>query len=306
MNRLEFIKICEKFTREELLEKAAVFRETMEKRVSEEMNSRFRSLDDMTEVEDLYVETSWGKTHVIVVQDMKNCSAKRPVLVNVHGGGWTLPHSERDVYFCRRMAADTGCLIFDVDYVLAPEFPYPAAIEELEAFLDILPDLCCQYNGDPERIILCGQSAGGNLLGAVTQRRKSRIRPLAQILCYLPADNYNDHFNGGDLDENGMRTEYYGFFYNCSLEERSNHDVSLALSSVEECKGLPATDIITAGFDNLQAEGERYYNLLYDAGNVCTYRCFKKSHHGFLVNLYDEWQEGEKYVAGLIRKHLNL
>lgn len=306
MNRLEFLQSCQDLTDAELLRIAARSRALAEKRVPEEMKALFRSLDGVTEAEEIHVDTAWGRTHVYVVREKEAREKERPVLFNVHGGGWSLPHTERDVYFCRRMAVRTGCLVFDVDYVLAPEYPYPAALEELEALLDRLPELCAQYGGDPERVIFCGQSAGGNLLGAVSQRRKTVLRPLAQILCYLPADNYNDHFDGGELDERGMSTEYYGFFYNRSMEERLNHDVSLALSDVSELRGLPATDILTAGLDNLRVEAERYAGLLRSAGVELSYRCFEQSRHGFLINLYDEWQDGEDYVAGLILKHLSL
>lgn len=144
---------------------------------------------------------------------------------------------------------------------------------------------------------------GENLLGAVTQRRKTVVTPVAQILCYPPTDNYNDHFHGSELDERGMRTEYYGFFYNQNFEERSNHDVSIAFSTVEELKGLPDTDVITAGMDTLCPEGERYANLLKEAGVKTTYRCFANSRHGFAVNLYDEWKEGETYITELMKKH---
>ena len=305
MNRLEFIDNCSKLSRKELLEIAIRSRDVAEKRVPGEMKTLFRSLDGVTESTELNVDTTWGKTHVFVIGEKDHTAALRPVLVNVHGGGWTLPHTERDIYFGRRMAVRTGCLVFDVDYVLAPEYPYPAAIEEIEAFLDSLPELCKTYGGDPKRVIFCGQSAGGNLLGAVSQRKKASVTPLAQILCYLPADNYNDHFDGGELDERGMSTEYYGFFYNRSMEERANHDVSLALSSVEELRGLPATDIITAGLDNLRPEAERYAALLKEAGVKLSYRCFTESRHGFLVNLYDEWQEGEQYVSERILSHLS-
>lgn len=305
MNRLEFIESCKNLNEQELLRIATRSRVMAEKRVPEEMKSLFRSLDEVTEAKEITVDTDWGKTHVYVVHEKEATAGKQPVLVNVHGGGWTLPHTERDIYFCRRMAVRTGCLVFDVDYVLAPEYPYPAAIEELEAFFAKLPELCKTYSGDPDRVILCGQSAGGNLLGAVTQRRKIALRPLAQILCYLPTDNYNDHFDGGELDERGMSTEYYGFFYNRVFEERANHDVSLALSSVEELRGLPPTAILTGGLDNLKPEAERYVTLLLEAGVQVSYRCFERSRHGFLVNLYDEWQEGEDYVSGIIRGYLN-
>ncbi len=304
MNRKEFIESCRDLSEAELLEIAVRTRTMAEKRVPEEMKSLFRSLDDVTEVEEIQVDTTWGKSHVYVVQEKDRGAEKRPVLVNVHGGGWTMPHAERDTYFCRRMAVRTGCLVIDADYVLAPEYPYPAALEELEALFDKIPELCEQYGGDPDRVVLCGQSAGGNLIGGVMWRGKTKLAPLGQILCYLPADNYNDHYKGEELDERGKRTEYYGFFYNRVFEERANHDVSLALTPAEELRGLPPTDIVTAGKDNLVEEAERYARQLKTAGVSVKYRCFENSRHGFLVNLYDEWQEGERYVADRVIRHL--
>lgn len=303
MNRMEFIEKCSRLDRSELLEIALNVRTDVGKRVPEDIKPMFRTLDDKTEVEERYFETAFGKTHVYIVSDISHKGEKLPVVVNVHGGGWTLEHSERDLYFCRRMAHLAGCVVFDIDYVLAPEHPYPAAIEEIEAFLNCLPDICEEYGGNISRLLYCGQSAGGNLLAAVTQRRKTSVMPVAQILCYPPTDNYNDHFHGEELDERGMKTEYYGFFYNQVFEERANHDVSMALSTIEELKGLPDTDIITAGFDSLCPEAKRYADLLKEAGVKTTYRCFEHSKHGFAVNLYDEWQDGETYIVELMKKH---
>ena len=304
MNRREFIESCRGLDAAELLRIAVRARTMAEKRVPEEMKSLMRSLDGVTTAGEIRVDTAWGRSRVYVVQKTGERAEKRPVLVNVHGGGWTMPHTERDTYFCRRMAVRTGCLVFDADYVLAPEHPYPAALEELEALFDEIPELCEQYGGDPDRVVLCGQSAGGNLIGGVMWRGKTKLAPLGQILCYLPADNYNDHFHGEDLDERGMSTEYYGFFYNRVFEERANHDVSLALTPAEELRGLPPTDLVTAGKDNLVGEAERYARQLMDAGVSVKYRCFENSGHGFLVYLYDEWQEGERYVAERVTRHL--
>ena len=69
------------------------------------------------------------------------------------------------------------------------------------------------------------------------------------------------------------------------------------------CQSLPDTDVITAGMDTLCPEGERYANLLKEAGVKTTYRCFANSRHGFAVNLYDEWKEGETYIVELMKKH---
>lgn len=307
MTRAEFIESCQSLTREQLHEIAAGLRQRAAGRVPPQVVEMLRALDDVTTAEETYTETAWSRSHLYIVQKKEKTGEKRPIFVNVHGGGWSLEHQERDIYFSRRMAMALDCLVVDVDYVLAPEHPYPAAIEEIEAVLDKLPELAETYGGDIGKIILCGQSAGGNLLGAVTQRRKytAPLNILAQILCYLPTDNYNDHFDGGELDERGKDTEYYGFFYNREFEERKNHDVSLVMADPDELKGLPPTDIITAGLDNLMPEGRRYYDLLTEAGVKASYKCFENSRHGFLVNLYDEWKNGEEYVAGLVLNHLD-
>ena len=247
-------------------------------------------------------ETTVGSMYAEWIRVDRPHSGKK-IILYCHGGGYSTGSPLYARTLTTKLASQLSMDVFCFDYRLAPEHPYPAALEEIEAFINILPEICEKYNGDMTRLLYCGQSAGGNLLGAVTQRRKTVVTPVAQILCYPPTDNYNDHFHGSELDERGMRTEYYGFFYNQNFEERSNHDVSIAFSTVEELKGLPDTDVITAGMDTLCPEGERYANLLKEAGVKTTYRCFANSRHGFAVNLYDEWKEGETYITELMKKH---
>lgn len=307
MTRPEFVESCKSLTEEQLHKIVLDLREKAGSRIPPEVAAQFRSLDDVTSAEEIHVETAWGKSHVYIVRKKDHPENKLPIFFNVHGGGWCLDHTERDIYFSRRIAVATDCLVVDVDYVLAPEYPYPAAIEEIEALLNKLPELADTYGGDVGKVILCGQSAGGNLLGAVTQRKKvtAQLNILAQILCYFPGDNYNNRFADQKLDDRGKTTEYYGFFYNRDFEERKNHDVSISLSAPDELKGVPVTDVITAGLDNLMPEAKMYYDLLTEAGIRTSYRCFENSRHGFLVNLYDEWKDGEDYVAELVRGHLS-
>ncbi len=305
MNRKEFIESCADLTEEQLLTIAAESRARASGRIPPEVQKLFRSLDDVTEVEELQVETSFGKTHTYLVRETGGPESPLPVVINIHGGGWSLDHTERDIYFCRRLARRLHVLVVDVDYVLAPEHPYPAALEEIEALFSRLPELLPAWGGDPQRVVICGQSAGGNLAAAVLQRRRfsDRLNILAQVICYMPADNYNDHFHGGELDPRGVSTEYYGFFYNRNFEDRKNSDVSILFASDEELRRLPPTDILTCGLDNLMEEGEAYFARVRDAGIPATLRRFQNSRHGFLVNLYDEWQEGEDYVVERIGSH---
>ena len=307
MNRDEFIMQARKIESSEYVKIASKLRENAGKRIPPEVAEKFRSLDDVTEAKGAFLDTDFGKTAFYLISDKNTSDGPKPVIINVHGGGWCLPHSERDIFFCRRLALKTGCLVVDIDYVLAPEHPYPEAIEEIEALLNnIFPKLVSEWGGDANRVILCGQSAGGNLLGAVSQRNRcfENMHVLKQILCYLPTDNYNNRFGEMDLDERNQSTEYYGFFYNSEFEDRKRSDVSLVYASNEELSHIPATDILTAGLDNLMPEGRRYYELIQDAGIISSYKCFENSRHGFLVNMYDEWQEGEDYLVQLIKEVL--
>lgn len=306
MKRFEFIEKCKTLSDEELHNIARESREMAEKRLPQETKDMFRTLDDVTTVDEIFVSTAFGNTHVFLVRENAQSEGQRPVVINVHGGGWTAAHGERDLFFCRRLAGRLHALIVDIDYVLAPEYPYPAALEEIEALFNVLPERIEQWGGDKDNVVLCGQSAGGNLLGAVMQRKRfdTEFSPKAQVLCYLPTDNYNDHFHGEELDARGMTTEYYGFFYNRSFEERKNSDVSLLFANDEDLRGLPPTDILTCRMDNLMEEGEAYAKKLKDAGIPTTLRRFEQSRHGFLVNLMDEWQDGEDYVVSLIEKYI--
>lgn len=250
MNRQEFIEKNQKCSRGELLEIASNLRKKAESRIPKETEAQFRSLDKETAVEEKFVTTVFGNTHVFLVKSSVSGKDLRPTVLNVHGGGWSLPHGERDIYFSRRLAAHLNCLVADVDYVLAPEYPYPAALEEIEALLDVLPGELPKWGGDPDKVIFCGQSSGGNLLGGVSQRKKytEKLHVMSQILAYLPADNYSDHFRGGELDERAMGTEYYGFFYNQNFEERKNPDVSLVYAPEEMLACVPPTDILVCGW----------------------------------------------------------
>lgn len=301
MNRKEFLEMYSGLTREELKEFASQFREKAGARMPLSVQEAARSLDDVTEVMEFDATTAWGKTHYYIIRPVSD-SKKMPVMINVHGGGWTLKHSERDIYFCRRMVARTGCLAVDIDFVSAPEYPFPAAIEQVEALLDMLPQIVTPFGGDCTRVIFCGQSAGANLLASVAQRKRytEQIHVAGQIICYPPMDLVSDHFEGGELDANGMRTEFYGFFYVPEFKERYNPDVSPVYLEKERAKLLPPTAVMTCGLDNLQYEGKKYYQLLKEAGCQVEHQHFEGCHHSFLVNMADNWPAGDDFVAEYI------
>jgi acetyl esterase len=308
MTRSELYKEIAQLSREELIQKAEEIRSRILKApLPKQMSEQVHTLDDVTRVTEVYTETQFGRTHFFLIRPAESENRCLPVMVNLHGGGWTLPHGERDIFFCRRIAHRLHMLVVDVDYVLAPVAPYPAALMEIEALLSELPDLLPNWGGDPQKIVLCGQSAGGNLIAAVSERRKydaSRLHVLAQFLCYPPSDNVEDHYHGAELNPTAVRSEYYGFFYNIDEAERKNYDVSLTYSTDEQLRGLIPTEIITGGQDLLTAATERYDHMLREQGVSGKYKCFPESHHGFMVNLYDEYKEAEDYLVERMSSYL--
>ncbi len=305
MNRTEFLQQCAAITEAEKAEEARKMRERAGERIPPTVAAFARSLDTVTTAEHRIAETAVGKLEYDAVR-ANDAKAPMPIVINVHGGGWCLKHSERDVYFCRRMAVRTGCLFLDLDYGLSPEHPYPYAIEQIEGFLNLLPELAETLGGDPRRVQFCGQSSGANLLAAVSQRRRytDRVRVIGQVLGYPPADILHEHFDGQELDERGRTTELYGVFYCPNFEDRKNSDVSIALARPEELRHVPATDMMLCGHDVLNREGQRYYEALLDAGVPVTQHFFAQSRHSFLVNMVDEWQDGDAFVAASLNRHL--
>ena len=307
MKREEFLKYCETLTNEDLHRLAQADRDAFGSRIPPEVHAMFSSLDSETAMEEFYLKTAfdggegWKGTHFYVVKPLE-ARGLLPVVINVHGGGWCKPETPRDRYFSRRLAKRLGVLVVNVDYVLAPEYPYPAALEEIEALLNELPRLLPEWGGDAKKVIFCGQSSGANLLAGVSQRKRytKDVTVLEQILCYPPCDNYSSHFGDAELGERDKMTEYYGFYYNRTMEERKNSDVSLTFASEADTMGLPPTHILTAALDNLMPEARRYFELLQSRGVPSTYRCFPESNHGFVINLNGAWKEAEDYICQLI------
>jgi len=197
--------------------------------------------------------------------------------------------------------------VIDIDYVLAPEHPYPSALEEIEALLIKLAELIPEWKGDLRQIILVGIGAGGNLCASLLHRGNipSSMKVICQILCCIPTDNYSIHSKEEELNERDQMIELHKFNYNQNYPERKNYDVSLVYADREILKNLPVTHIITAGKDSLKDDGDRYFIQLQQSGVPSSYRCFENSRHDFIVKIIDEWKEAEIYIIHLILEAVN-
>ncbi len=219
-----------------------------------------------------------------------NVSSGFKILLFFHGGGWVTGNTGSYSYICANMANETGYMVVSVDYSLAPEFPYPAGVEDCYYVTrDIFTDHSL-FQAKPEEIVLIGDSAGGNLAAAVSlmARDRGEFLPDKQILIY--PITYHDHsenspypsvrVNGSGYLMTSKRISEYMDLYLSREEDRLSPYVAPLLA--EDLSNQPKTLIITAEYDPLRDEGEAYGMCLRKYGNTVRIERMKDALHGFL------------------------
>ncbi|MEV0712089.1 alpha/beta hydrolase [Nocardia aurea] len=210
------------------------------------------------------------------------------VLVYFHGGGWVIGDLDTHDGFCRTLARRGGIRIVAVDYRLAPEHPYPAAVEDAEsAFRDIV-GRASEFGVAPERVAVGGDSAGGYLAAMLCQRvlADGGPNPLLQLLIYPPTELTGKSESRATFAEGFALTRHdIDFYDNCFLApeiDRARPDVSPFYA--ESTAGLPPAVVVTAGFDPLRDEGEAYAERLRVDGVPVVLRRFDGYMHAFVNN----------------------
>lgn len=216
--------------------------------------------------------------------------AGAPCVVFFHGGGWAMGDVESYHPLLDRLAAASGAVFVSVDYRLAPEHPFPAALEDCLAVTRWALTGAAALGVAPERIFVMGDSAGGALAAAVA-RVLSREWPDAlagQILLYPLLDIAGPHrahpsrlrFGSGDYFLSLTDIDRAASWYAPDPASRHNPLVSPLLEP--DLTGMPATRMLTAGFDPLHDEGEHYARRLADAGVSVSRHCAPTTIHAFL------------------------
>jgi acetyl esterase len=220
--------------------------------------------------------------------------------VYVHGGGWVIGNLEAYDATCRALANAAGCIVVAMEYRLAPEHKFPAAPEDCYAAACWVADNATAMHGDPRRIAIGGDSAGGNLTAVVAQMARDRGRPalVYQLLVY-PVTNYS--FDTVSYRENAdgylLTRDAMEWFWNYYL--RSAADGSNPLASplrTNNLRGLPPAMVLTAEFDPLRDEGEAYAVRLREAGVPVTLKHYAGMIHGFF-SLGAVLDQGKQAVA---------
>lgn len=206
-----------------------------------------------------------------------------PVLVWFHGGGWVTGGLETHDVLCRHLALAAGCTIVSVDYRLAPEHPFPAAVDDARAATDWVLDHAEELGADAARVVVGGDSAGGNLAAVVA--RHARAPDLAgQVLVYPVTDHCLDwpsverYGDAHHFTAQAMR--WYWDHYVPEPEERDDPDASPLRA--DDLSGVAPAVVLVAACDLLHDQGVAYAHRLREAGVRARLLTGKGQLHGYL------------------------
>ena len=233
-------------------------------------------------------------------------------LVYFHGGGWVIGDLDTHHGFCHALAKTSGCLVVAVDYRLAPEHRYPAAVEDAYAATQWIAENSELIQADPDRFAVCGDSAGGHLAAVVSLMARDRKGPRIdlQILIYPITDcsfdtpSYEENREGYMLTRDLMK-----WFWNHFINDESEADDPYASPlRAKNFSNLPPALILTAEYDPLRDEGEEYGNKLQEAGVNVTLSRYPGMIHAFIrmFAVLDKANDALDQVAGTLREILKI
>ena len=215
-------------------------------------------------------------------------TAKRlPILLYLHGGGWVLGNLNSVDSVCRALANGSQHIIVSVDYRLAPEHPFPAGVDDAYAALNWVTAQAAALGGDPDRIAVGGDSAGGNFAAVLSLRAREERGPrIAYQLLLYPATDFQmksasqRSFADGYLltraNQQWFHRHYLGGFKELT-------DWRLSPAYAADLAGLPPAFVLTAEFDPLRDEGEDYALKLIRAGVPVSAWRVPGQIHGFIT-----------------------
>jgi acetyl esterase len=229
-----------------------------------------------------------------------------PLLVFFHGGGWVMCNLDTHDSMCRRLANGSAAVVVAVDYRLAPEAPFPAALEDACSAVNWVQAHGAELGGDPSRIGVVGDSAGGNLAAVVplVLRDRGGVQVSLQVLIYpvvdgrLTTPSYTEFADGGG---NVTRDEMDWFWRQYIGEaDRTNPYASPLLADLGS---LPPALVVVAECDPLRDEGALYARKLRDAGSEVTFSQYDGVFHGFfgMTLLLPEAAQANDEVCNWIR-----
>jgi acetyl esterase len=226
-----------------------------------------------------------GRLRVRIYRPAGTVARLLPTVLYLHGGGFVIGSLEGYDLACRYFCARSGCAVVAVDYRLAPEHKFPAAVEDALAAYRWLADDATSLGLDPARIVVAGDSAGGTLAAVAAQELRGHPRPpCLQWLIYPATDLAGDTGSHASCGEGFLLTHddmewFRGHYLNGPAEI---DDPRASPLRAADLAGVAPALVFTAGFDPLRDEGQAYAERLSGAGVKTVHREFDTLIHGFV------------------------
>ncbi|WP_207422766.1 alpha/beta hydrolase [Desertivirga brevis] len=234
-------------------------------------------------------------------------SNSMPVIVYYHGGGWVIANTDTYDASIRGLASMTGAIVVSVDYRQAPEFKFPTAHNDSYAAYQWVLANAASFKGNPDKVAVAGESAGGNLAAAVSMMaRDNRIKvPVHQLLVYPIANynfdtqSYNEYANAKPLSKPLM--QWFFDKYLRTPADGANPWISLVNANLS---GLPSSTVILAQIDPLRTEGEMLSDKLKAAGVPVMQRTYSGVTHEFfgMAAVLPEAKDAQGMAASELKK----
>jgi acetyl esterase len=233
-----------------------------------------------------------------------------PGVVFFHGGGFVVGSIATHDPICRLLAAEAGAVVVSVGYRLAPEDPFPAGVEDCIAATGWVADNAASLDIDASRLVVCGDSAGGNLAAVVAQHARAHGPALAfQALMYPAVDADRAHYPSVTENAEGylLEAETMAWFqqhYVAAGAEVDPHDPRISPLRAGSLAGVAPAYVVTAQFDPLRDEGEAYASALEAAGVPVAMVRYDGMIHGFwnFIGLVDAAAAATVAMAAAIRE----
>lgn len=211
---------------------------------------------------------------------------KLPVIVYFHRGGWIFGSNAESEPVCRLLAHHLKKIVVAVEYRLAPEHPFPKPLEDCYAATQWVADHAALLGADPEELIVCGESAGGNLAAAVALMARDQKGPriAKQLLIYpIITSTLQDAPYAQCPDRYFLTKEAMQFMWGAYLQSPENGQNPYAsLDCAKDLSHLPPAVVVTGAYDPLHQEGEQFAESLRAAGTAVESICIPEAIHGFL------------------------
>jgi acetyl esterase len=263
---------------------------------------------EVANVEDRTLDTGVGAVKVRVFTPQAD--GPMPIMMYFHGGGYVKGGIVETDAFCRRLAKTTGNVVVSVGYRLAPEHPFPAALDDAYQCSVWAYKSAEALGGTKDAFSVCGESAGGNLAAVIClfARSEAEIEISRQILLQ-PVVDFTLSFPSVDMPASGCLVPredlawYYEEYYGTDADAK---DFRVSPIFAGDLSGLPPALIITAEHDTLRDEGKAYADRLGSSGVPTKYSCYSGMVHGFLqmAGLVDEAQAAIDEISLFTRLNL--